>query len=304
MRVARPGGVHVGAGRRGAIVGIKDFDGRLVLVTGAGSGIGLEMALAFARAGARLVVTDVNEAGLDAARAAVTALGAECLARRCDVSNEQDMAALAQHVTEQAGVPDILVNNAGIGYFGLFLDTPAAAWRRVLEVNVMGVVNGIRAFLPAMRAAGGERWVVNVASAAGFAPAPSMSAYAASKHAVVGLSEVLAMELEGSGVRVMMVCPGIIDTPIVVGNARMTPEFPQAQVERLQAYYAAKGCPPREVAEAVLGALRRRDIVVFAGPLARISSILMRISRRLARRVTIAKAREIGYLARGPNRGS
>jgi len=277
-------------------VGINDFNGRLVLVTGAGSGIGLEVALAFARAGARLVITDVNEVALDAARTAVTALGAECLARRCDVSDEHDMAALAGHVNEQAGVPDILVNNAGIGYFGLFLDTPTVAWRRVFEVNVMGVVNGIRAFLPAMRAAGGERWVVNVASAAGFAPAPSMSAYAASKHAVVGLSEVLAMEVDGSGVRVLMLCPGVINTPIVAGNAQMTPEFPQAQVHRLQAYYVAKGCAPREVAEALLGALGRGDIVVFAGPLARLSSVLMRISRRLARRVTLAKAREIGYL--------
>ena len=277
-------------------MGSNDFTGRLVLVTGAGSGIGLETALAFARAGARLVITDVNEAALAAARAAVTALGAECLARRCDVSDEQDMGALAEHVNERAGVPDILVNNAGIGYFGLFLDTPTVAWRRAFEVNVMGVVNGIRAFLPAMRAAGGERWVVNVASAAGFAPAPSMSAYAASKHAVVGLSEVLAMELEGSGVRVLMVCPGVINTPIVAGNAQMTPEFPQAQVQRLQAYYMAKGCAPREVAEALLGALGRGDIVVFAGPLARMSSVLMRISRRLARRVTLAKAREIGYL--------
>ena len=277
-------------------MGSNDFTGRLVLVTGAGSGIGFEMALAFARAGARLVITDVNEAALAAARAAVTALGAECLARRCDVSDEQDMGALAEHVNERAGVPDILVNNAGIGYFGLFLDTPTVAWRRAFEVNVMGVVNGIRAFLPAMRAAGGERWVVNVASAAGFAPAPSMSAYAASKHAVIGLSEVLAMELEGSGVRVLMVCPGVINTPIVAGNAQMTPEFPQAQVQRLQAYYMAKGCAPREVAEALLGALGRGDIVVFAGPLARMSSVLMRISRRLARRVTLAKAREIGYL--------
>lgn len=277
-------------------MGSNDFTGRLVLVTGAGSGIGLETALAFARAGARLVITDVNEAALAAARAAVTALGAECLARRCDVSDEQDMGALAEHVNERAGVPDILVNNAGIGYFGLFLDTPTVAWRRAFEVNVMGVVNGIRAFLPAMRAAGGERWVVNVASAAGFAPAPSMSAYAASKHAVIGLSEVLAMELEGSGVRVLMLCPGVINTPIVAGNAQMTPEFPQAQVQRLQAYYMAKGCAPREVAEALLGALGRGDIVVFAGPLARLSSVLMRISRRLARRVTLAKAREIGYL--------
>ena len=272
------------------------YSGRLVLVTGAGSGIGLEMALAFARAGARLVITDVNAAGLDAARAAVTALGAQCLARACDVTNEEQTLALAAEVKAQAGVPDILVNNAGIGYFGLFLDTPLAAWRRVLEVNLMGVVHGIRAFLPAMREAAGERWVVNVASAAGFAPTPSMSAYAASKHAVVGLSEVLAMELEGSNVRVMMVCPGIINTPIVAGNAQMAPQVPREQIQRLQAYYVAHGCAPREVAEALLGALVRGQPVLFTGPLARMSSTLMRISRRLARRVTLRKSREIGYL--------
>lgn len=272
------------------------FSGRLVLVTGAGSGIGLEMALAFARAGARLVITDVSTSALEAAEAALTALGVSCMAARCDVTSEEEMLALAEQVKTQVGVPDILVNNAGIGYFGLFLDTPTAAWRRVLDVNVMGVVHGVRAFLSAMRDAGGERWVVNVASTAGFAPAPSMSAYAASKHAVVGLSEVLAMELEGSTVRVMMVCPGVINTPIVSGNAQLAPEIPRSQIERLQAYYVAHGCPPREVADALLRALVRGEQILFAGPLARSASTLMRISRRLARRVTLARARDMGYL--------
>ena len=272
------------------------FSGKLVLVTGAGSGIGLEIALAFARAGARLVITDVNTGALGVAEAAVAALGASCVAVRCDVTSEEEMLGLAERVKAQAGVPDILVNNAGIGYFGLFLDTPLAAWRRVLDVNVMGVVHGIRAFLPAMRNAGGERWLVNVASTAGFAPAPSMSAYAASKHAVVGLSEVLAMELDGSTVRVMVVCPGVINTPIVAGNAQLAPEIPRSQIERLQAYYVAHGCPPREVADALLRALARGEQLLFAGPLARSASILMRISRRLARRVTLRKAHDMGYL--------
>lgn len=277
-------------------MGLRDFRGKLVLVTGAASGIGLECALAFARAGARLVVTDLNEAALEGARAQVEALGAHCLARPCNAADPGAVAALADEVQRTMGALDVLVNNAGIGYFGLFLDTPLDAWRRVLDVNVMGVVHGIRAFLPAMRAAGGERWVVNVASAAGFAPTPSMSAYAASKHAVVGLSEVLAMELEGSDVQVMIVCPGIINTPIVAGNAQMAPEVPREQVQRLQAYYVAKGCAPREVAEALLRGLARGEAVLFAGPLARSGATLMRLSRRLARRFTLVKAREIGYL--------
>jgi len=277
-------------------MGIEDFRGRTVLVTGAASGIGLECALAFARAGARLVITDLAEAALESARARIAELGVACLARCCNVTDADAMTRLAAEVQRELGAPDVLLNNAGIGYFGRFLDTPLDAWRRVLDVNVMGVVNGVRAFLPAMQAAGGERWVVNVASAAGFAPTPSMSAYAASKHAVVGLSEVLAMELAGSGVHVMIVCPGIVDTPIVAGNAQMAPEVPREQLERLQAYYAARGCAPREVAEAILGGLGRGEHVLFAGPLARLGATVMRVSRRLARRLTLAKAREIGYL--------
>jgi NAD(P)-dependent dehydrogenase (short-subunit alcohol dehydrogenase family) len=257
------------------------------------------MALAFARAGARLAITDVNAQALEAARAQVAALGAGCVALRCDVSDPEEVMALAEQVQAQAGVPDILVNNAGIGYLGRFLDTPLTAWRRVLDINVMGVVHGIRAFLPAMQGAPGERWVVNVASAAGFAPPPTMAAYAASKHAVIGLSEVLAMELDGSNVQVMMVCPGVINTPIISGarsGTNIAPQVPDEQIQRLQAYYVAKGCAPRVVAEGLLAGLQRGTPVLFVGPFARMSQAVMRVSRRLARRINLRGARAMGYL--------
>jgi len=272
------------------------FDAKTVFVSGGASGIGLAIATAFARAGARLVLCDVDANGLREARAKIEKLGASCVAHACDLRDESAVADLADTLSKQAGVPDVLVNNAGIGYLGGFLDTPSEAWRRVLDVNVMGMVHVTRAFLPGMLEAGGERWIVNVASGAGFAPTPSMSAYAASKHAVVGLSEVLAMELEATEVGVLIVAPGVINTPIVHVRSNMAPSVSEEQVRRLQSYYAKHGCAPDVVADALLRKLGGASPVLLVGPFARSMHTLMRLSRRLARRVTLRAARKLGYL--------
>ena len=168
---------------------MKTLQGKRVLVTGAASGIGLESARSFARRGANLVISDINATALEGLRREVAGMGVACLAQACDVTSEESVAALAAAVHAE-GPLDVLVNNAGIAYLGCFEEMRPAWWRRTFDVNVMGVVHCIQAFLPAMRAAGGERKIVNVASLAGVAPAPNMSAYAASKHAVIGLSEV------------------------------------------------------------------------------------------------------------------
>src|SRR5512134_1099272 len=193
---------------------MKISRGRKVLITGAASGIGLECARSFARQGADLVVSDLNAAALESVQREIADMGVECLALACDVSDVASVAALAAATDSAIGPLDVLVNNAGIAYLGSFQETPVAWWRRTLDVNVLGIVHCIQAFLPAMRAAGGERKIVNVASLAGVAPAPNMSAYAASKHAVIGLSEVLALELHDSPISVLIVCPGIINTPL------------------------------------------------------------------------------------------
>ncbi len=224
---------------------MKTLRGKQVVVTGAASGIGLETARAFARQGANLVVSDLNGTALEGLRREITGMGVDCFAQPCDVASEASVAAFAAAVQSAVGQVDVLVNNAGIAYLGSFEQTPVAWWRHTLDVNVLGIVHLVQAFLPAMRAAGGERKIVNVASLAGVAPAPNMAAYAASKHAVVGLSEVLALELHDSPVSVLVVCPGIINTNIVNMPGRTTAGIGEAQIEKLRRYYVAARLPAR-----------------------------------------------------------
>lgn len=275
---------------------MKSLRGKQVLVTGAAMGIGLECARAFARQGANLVVSDINATALDGVRREIAAMGVACFAQPCDVSSEASVTALAAATQSAVGTIDVLVNNAGLAYLGGFGETPLDWWRNTLDVNVMGVVHCIRAFLPAMRAAGGERKIVNVASLAGVAPAPNMSAYAASKHAVIGLSEVLALELNDSAVSVLVVCPGIINTNIVNAPGRIAPGISDAQIDKLRNYYVEHGCLPDIVANGIVQSVLTDDIYLFVGPEAKPASLLARLSRRLTRKVTIRTARKSGYL--------
>ena len=275
---------------------MKPLNDRIVVITGAASGIGLECARSFAKRGARLVISDINAEALEKARLELTAGGARCLAIACDVAREDSVNAFASAVHAEVGAVDVLVNNAGVAFLGSFEETPLAQWRRILDINVLGIVHCVDAFLPAMRAAGGKRKIVNVASLAGFAPAPNMSAYAASKHAVVGLSEVLALELHDTGISVLIVCPGIINTPIVHVSGT-APGMTDAQLAKLQKYYDTDGCHPSVVAEDIVRAVENDAIVLPTGPMARVGYVLMRLSRRLARKLTISGAKKSGYLS-------
>lgn len=270
--------------------------GKQVLVTGAASGIGYECARAFARRGASLVISDIDATGLEKARQELTAGGTPCFAHICNVADAASVAAFSSAVNESVGAMDVLVNNAGVAFLGAFEETPISEWRRILDVNVMGIVHCINAFLPAMRNAGGPRKIVNVASLAGVAPAPNMSAYAASKHAVIGLSEVLALELYDTDLSVLVVCPGIINTNIVFVPACTAPGISEAQMSKLRKYYEVSGCHPSVVGEDVARAVEADDAYLFTGPMAKPGAALARISRRLARRFTVAGSRKSGYL--------
>jgi short-subunit dehydrogenase len=275
---------------------LNDLQGRWVLVTGAASGIGHETALEFARAGADIVAIDLDEARLAATTRSIEALGRSCLAFGCDVSNAAAVGVVAAKVAADIGSPDVVVNNAGIGFLGPFIDTPLSAWNQVIGVNLMGVVHVSRAFLPGMIAAGGARHLVNIASAAGLQAVPNLSTYSASKYAVVGLSEALAMELNETNISVTVVCPGIINTPIVRNHLAVAPSVPAATLDKLAKQYEARGVHPSVVGKRIVRAVKRGEEIVLVGPSAATIFHARRLSRRLLRRASLSGARAIGYL--------
>ncbi len=278
---------------------ITDLNGKWVLVTGAAGGIGLATAKAFARRGANIILTDLNEVLLQAAQREIAALGVVCHAHRCDVSDAGAVEACAALVQQQCGTIDVLVNNAGIAFLGNFMETPLLEWQRILQVNIMGVVHFTMAFLPAMRAAAGVRHIVNIASTAAFLPAPNMAAYAASKGAVKQFSEVLAMELAGSNVSVQAVYPGIINTAIIGGIKSTGQSFTAAQLATLQQYYVTQGCDPSLVGEDIVKGVLANRQHILSGPMAWLGNLVTRLSPGLARKVSLDAARTNGYLPKG-----
>ncbi len=275
---------------------LNDLGGRRVLVTGAASGIGHETALAFAREGADILAVDLDEARLADTSRLVGEAGRRCTALGCDVADAGAVEALAARVMAEAGPPDVVVNNAGVGFLGPFLDTPLEAWTHVMGVNLMGVVHVSRAFLPGMIAAGGPRHLVNVASAAGLSSVPNLSAYSASKHAVMGLSDALAMELAQTGVGVTAVCPGIINTPIIRNRRGVATSVPESALDRLDRQYRAKGAHPSLVGARIVRAVKRGEDIVLVGPSAATVFHGRRVSRTLLRKAGMSGAKQLGYM--------
>lgn len=240
------------------------FSGKKVLITGAGSGIGKATALQLAECGALLILSDLNRESLHQTADEARRLGASVVDTHIvDVSDWDDMQAMAGKVRKQHGALDILVNNAGVGMAGDFLSTTIEDWRWVLGINVMGVVHGCKLFAPDM-VASGRGHIVNLASAAGYYAAPDMTAYSASKHAVMGLSEALRAEMSEQGVGVSAICPGVINTGIVA-SSRMRGATEQAQ-EKLVSFYRKRNYGPELVAEAILGAIQHNRAVVPVSP--------------------------------------
>jgi NAD(P)-dependent dehydrogenase (short-subunit alcohol dehydrogenase family) len=190
--------------------------GKVAVLTGAGSGFGRELALLCARRGMKVVLADIEPAAIEETAALLPA-GVEALKVRCDVSQSAQVAALADQTYARFGAAHLLFNNAGVGVGGLSWTSTEADWQWVLGVNLMGVVHGIRSFMPRMLASGEAAHVVNTASAAGLVSVPGSSVYCASKHAVVTLSECLYHELRAENARigVSVLCPAFVPTRIL-----------------------------------------------------------------------------------------
>ena len=200
---------------------INDFKGKTAVLTGAGSGFGLECARIGAQLGMNLVLVDVQQDALDKAAAEMQAAGAQVLARKVDVAKADQMEALAAAVKERFGAPHFVFNNAGVGAGGLVWESTVQDWEWVLGVNVWGVVHGVRLFTPMMLEAAAkdpayQGHIVNTASMAGLLNPPNMGIYNVSKHAVVSLTETLYQDLSlvTDQVSASVLCPFFVATGI------------------------------------------------------------------------------------------
>ncbi|MFE1196540.1 SDR family oxidoreductase [Streptomyces olivaceoviridis] len=270
------------------------FAGQLVLVTGAGSGIGRATAFAFAEAGARVIAVDRDaEAAARTAELSRLAGAPDAWAEPADVSDEQAMEKLAEKVHDQHGVLDVLVNNAGIGLSGSFFATTTDDWRKVLDVNLWGVIHGCRLFGARMaeRDQGGH--IVNVASAAAYQPSRVLPAYSTSKAAVLMLSECLRAELAAQGIGVTAVCPGFVNTsiPSTARFAGVDEEEQRRRQQRTARLYGLRNYPPEKVADAILDAVADNRAVAPVTPEARGARLLHRFAPGLLRRIARVEPR-------------
>jgi NAD(P)-dependent dehydrogenase (short-subunit alcohol dehydrogenase family)/pimeloyl-ACP methyl ester carboxylesterase len=266
----------------------EHYAGRLALVTGAGSGIGRATALALAEAGARVVAVDRDAASATRTAelgALVARSGGQVHPEQADVSDERAMAALADKVHAQYGVLDLLVNNAGIGQAGPFMDTSTAEWKRVLDVNLWGVIHGCLLFGRAMAERGQGGHIVNIASAAALQPSRALPAYSTSKAAVLMLSECLRAELADRDIGVTAVCPGFVNTAITsTAGFSGVDEKEQARLRARSArLYRLRNYRPEKVAEAVLRAGVRNTAVQPVAPEAHLLRGVARLSPALRR---------------------
>ncbi|MEO8133852.1 MAG: SDR family NAD(P)-dependent oxidoreductase [Betaproteobacteria bacterium] len=203
---------------------LASYEGRTAVVTGAGSGLGLAIARALSAAGAQLVLADINTDDLAVAEKTLRAAGGTCTSCPTDVGWDGSVAALAEHAAARYGAVHLLFNNAGVALAAPVWESSAADWDWLLRVNVMGIVHGIRNFVPAMLAHGQPAHVINTASVAGLITPPGFSAYTVTKHAAVALSEVLYHDLRAAdaNVGVSVLCPAYFPSRIA-DSARNRP---------------------------------------------------------------------------------
>ena len=272
--------------------------GAVVLVTGAGSGIGWATAKAFALAGARVIAADINERGLERLLRETWAREGDVDSVVLDVTDAAAFAQLAVRLSAEGRLPSILVNNAGVCHLSSVFDTTPETLRRVMEVNLMGVLNACSAFGPRMVAAGTPGRIVNVAALAAVAPPPYMSAFAASKAGVVAISEALAQELAATCVGVCCIFPGEVSTPLVRTRQAVGRGMSNAHVDRVQDYYQRAGSHPDVVARSILSSLREGRSSAYPGRRAGLVSLMQRVLPSGAfRSFNRHFAREAGYLA-------
>ena len=248
---------------------MQHLRGKVAVVTGAASGIGRAMAEAFAAEGARVVLADVEEAALGAVAAAMKQQGAEVLCMRTDVTQPNQVDALADAAESHFGATHIVCNNAGVAPIAPLLETSLEDWRWVFEVNLFGVVHGIASFVPRL-VAQGEGHIVNTASSGGLMTVPGFGAYVASKFAVVGLTETLFQELDGTGVGVSVLCPGAVATRIFESQRNRPDDGGPTDygpfAAQAREMITSTGTAPSEIATHVIQAIKENRMHILPNP--------------------------------------
>jgi NAD(P)-dependent dehydrogenase (short-subunit alcohol dehydrogenase family) len=272
---------------------ITNFKGKTAVLTGAGSGFGLECARIGAKLGMNLVLVDVQQDALDKATAELQAAGAQVLARKVDVSKAAEMESLSQAVLEKFGAPHFVFNNAGVGSGGLIWENTAQDWEWVIGVNLMGVAHGVRVFTPMMLEAAKkdpayQGHIVNTASMAGLLNAPNMGVYNVSKHAVVSLSETLYQDLAlvTDQISASVLCPFFVSTGISQSHRNRPEELKTRGVKPTQSQLIGQAMSDKavgsgkvsaaDVAQKVFDAIEANQFYIYSHPKA-IGSVQVRL---------------------------
>jgi NAD(P)-dependent dehydrogenase (short-subunit alcohol dehydrogenase family) len=253
------------------------LDGRVAVVTGAGSGIGRSLAIVLARRGAHLALADINRTGLGEAAAAARALGVRVSAHVLDVAHREAVAAFPAEVLAHHPGIDLLVNNAGVAHGGTFEQLSESEFERVFDINFWGVVRMTRAFLPVLHRSD-DAWIVNLSSVFGLISPPRQTAYSASKFAVRGFTQSLRLELEGTNIGMTTVCPGGVATSVarnaIVPGSKVD-DVARGDRDKMQDKLKM---PPERAAEAIVRAVEQRQPRLLIGLDAKFASLIERLA--------------------------
>ncbi len=245
----------------------RSLRGKKCFITGAASGIGRATALAAAAEGAELFLTDVNAPALASAVSEITRLGGLVRASRAlDVASHDAVKDFARAIHAEHGSMDVVMNVAGISVWGTIENLTVDEWRRCVEINLMGPIHVLEAFVPAMIDAGRGGHIVNVSSAAGLFGLPWHAAYSASKFGLRGISEVLRFDLARHGIGVSLVCPGAVNTPLVGTVNIRGIDGTHPDVRKMKARFQKHAVTPEKAAAAILRGIARNEYMVFTSP--------------------------------------
>lgn len=251
-----------------------EFKDKVAIITGAASGIGLAIAKRCAKEGVKVVLADIDETSLIEAEEELKSFKADLLSVVCDVSKEKDIQLLAKKTIESFGKIDLLFNNAGVSTGGLLWENTVEDWKWVLGVNLFGVINSIKTFVPIMLKQNNECHIINTSSIAGLTAAPGNSIYSVSKHGIVNISETLYYELKlaKSQIDVSVVCPGFVKTRLIDAERNRPKEFKSSEsiqsphkqmINQMFNKGVLNGIAPEKVVERIFEGIKAKKFYVF-----------------------------------------